>query len=143
MNYLIFRKIYRTSQIANRGTKQYSDCKIGTKRYSDVFKPFGSSTKEAPGNNQAIVDLKDIQSILLREKNLKSSKIENSELSRHLLSKWQSVLFLQLHPNFSWLGCKIYLLWEDIRDPIFFMQQELILTVFLLNNLCKRLRLGK
>ena len=78
MNCMIFRKIYRTSQIANRGTKQYSDCKIGTKRYSDVFKPFGSSTKEAPGNNQAIVDLKDIQSILLRDKNLTSYKIQNS-----------------------------------------------------------------
>ena len=56
--------------------RQY--CKIGTKRYSDVFKPFGSSTKEAPGNSQAIVDLKDIKSILLRDKNLTSYKIQNS-----------------------------------------------------------------
>ena len=43
--------------------------KRGTKRYSDVFKSFVSSTKEAPGNSKAIIDLKDIQSILLRDEN--------------------------------------------------------------------------
>ena len=52
--------------------------KRGTKRYSDVVKSIDSSTKEAPENSKTIVDLKNIQSILLRDENLKSPKIQNS-----------------------------------------------------------------
>ena len=52
--------------------------KRGTTRYSDVAKSVDSSTKQAPENSKTIVDLKNIQSILLRDENLKSPKIQNS-----------------------------------------------------------------
>ena len=52
--------------------------KTGTKRYCDIVKSVDSSTKEAPENSKTIVDLKNIQSILMRDENLKSSKIRNS-----------------------------------------------------------------
>ena len=57
-------------------SRQYR--KRGTKRSSDVVKSVDSSTKEVPENSKTIVDLKNIQPILLRDENLKSSKIQDS-----------------------------------------------------------------
>ena len=45
-----------------------------TKLYSDVVKSVDSSTEEAPGSGKTIIDLKNIESILLRDENLNSSK---------------------------------------------------------------------
>ena len=56
--------------------KQYR--KEKTKLHSDVVKVFASSNEEAPESGKTVVDLKNIQSILLRDKNLNSSKIQNS-----------------------------------------------------------------
>ena len=52
--------------------------KRGTKLYSDVVKSVDSSTEQAKENSNTIVDLKNIQSIFMRDENLKSSKIQNS-----------------------------------------------------------------
>ena len=49
-----------------------------TKLYSDFVKSVDSSTGEAPDSGKTIVDLKNIWSILLRDENLNSSKIQNS-----------------------------------------------------------------
>ena len=48
------------------------------KLYSDVVKSIDSSVEEAPESGKTIIDLKNIQSILLRDENLKSSKIQTS-----------------------------------------------------------------
>ena len=49
-----------------------------TKLYSNVVKCYASSTEGAPESGNPVFDLKKIQSILLRDENLKSSEIENS-----------------------------------------------------------------
>ena len=49
-----------------------------TKLYSDVVKSVDSSTEEAPESRKTIIDLENIQSILLRDENLISSKIQSS-----------------------------------------------------------------
>ena len=48
------------------------------KLYSDVVKSTDLSIEEAPESGNTIIDLKNIQSILLRDENLKSSKIQSS-----------------------------------------------------------------
>ena len=48
------------------------------KLYSDVVKSVDSSSEEAPESGKTIIDLKNIQSLLLRDEDLKSSKIQSS-----------------------------------------------------------------
>ena len=51
-----------------------------TKLYSDVVKPIVSSIEETPESGKTVVDLKNIHSILLRDKDFNSYKIQNSPL---------------------------------------------------------------
>ena len=48
------------------------------KLYSDVVKSVDSSVEEAPESGKTSINLKNIQSMLLRDENLKSSKIQSS-----------------------------------------------------------------
>ena len=59
-----------------KDNRQYRKKK--NKLYSDIVKSVVSSTDEATESENTVADLKNIQSILLRDENLNSSKIQNS-----------------------------------------------------------------
>ena len=76
-----FAKIYRILQIADITGREKPNF------FSNVDKSVVSSTEKAPESGKTIVDLKNIESILLRDENLNSSKIQNSSpyiCSEHL-----------------------------------------------------------
>ena len=59
-----------------KDNRQYR--KKTNKLYSDIVKSVVLSIEEAPESGNTVVDLKNIQSILLTDENLNSSKIQNS-----------------------------------------------------------------
>ena len=72
-----FAKIYRILQIAD----------ITGREKPNFFSNVDKSVEKAPESGKTIVDLKNIESILLRDENLNSSKIQNSSpyiCSEHL-----------------------------------------------------------
>ena len=93
------------------------------KLYSDVAKSVDSSTEEAPECGKTIIDLKNIQFILLRDENLKSSKIQSSPPgictdSSSLGNASSNVLLKVESETFSRQGEELLEILEELQKPI-------------------------
>ena len=97
--------------------------KRGTKLYSDVVKSVDSSTEQAKENSNTIVDLKNVQSIFMRDENLKSSKIENSppdfctDSSSSGNAYWNVSLNVKSKKKFSAQDEELLEILEELQKP--------------------------
>ena len=73
--YIYIYNIYNDKNLQNiAGNRKHR--KKANKPYSDVVKPVVSSIEKALESDKTVFDLKNIQSILLRDENFNSSKIK-------------------------------------------------------------------